>query len=215
MGDEVRRGGRDRLGHRLTSPSEYTAALPRNRALTVVAMAGLIAAAWGYTAYLAFDMRSVGMPSLIAAAGAPAVMAWQPTDFVFVLVMWSVMMVAMMLPSATPMILLIVFSARRMSGCYKVIVAPRLAGAFSAADASRQGRRSARSSPVSSAGCRERFWGRRSRLRNGYLHRSRCRRLGRLGELQLDPLRRRLVQRLSTRPPHSLRRVPDESRVAR
>jgi predicted metal-binding membrane protein len=113
MGDEVRGGRQDRLGHPLTSPSEYTEVLARNRALTIVAMVGLMVVAWAYTAYLAVDVRSASMRSMVAAAGAPASMAWRPSDVTFMLVMWSVMMVAMMLPSATPMILLFERVGRR------------------------------------------------------------------------------------------------------
>ena len=106
MGDEIRCRRQNRLEFRLNASSDYSAALARNRVLTFTALIVLIIAAWAYTAYLATNMDTAGMPSMTQAAAAPAMMTWQPTDFVFMLVMWAIMMVAMMLPSATPMILL-------------------------------------------------------------------------------------------------------------
>ncbi len=43
----------------------------------------------------------------------PAIKAWSVLDFCLMFVMWSVMMVGMMLPSATPMILLYARVSRR------------------------------------------------------------------------------------------------------
>jgi predicted metal-binding membrane protein len=115
MGDEIWRGRQDRLGHRLSGSSDYAVSLARNRVLTVTALSTLMVVAWGYTAYLAFSVGSAGIRSMMHAATAPAVMAWRLADFFFMLVMWSVMMVAMMLPSATPMILLFERVGRRRS----------------------------------------------------------------------------------------------------
>ena len=91
MGNEIRRGRQDRLGHRLTGSSDYAEALARNRALTVAALAALIAAAWGYTVHLALGADSAGMQSMMQAAAAPAAMTWQLADFTFMLAMWGIM----------------------------------------------------------------------------------------------------------------------------
>jgi len=87
--------------------STYQTALRRNRVVVLIALVILIALAWAYTVRLALQMPSASMPMATSASMAmPAPMSWTATDFVYMLVMWSVMMVAMMLPSATPGVLL-------------------------------------------------------------------------------------------------------------
>jgi len=85
------------------APGDYQVALRRNRMVVVLALTILIVMAWAYTAGLALEMpaSSAAMPMSM-----PAPMAWTTTDFVYMLAMWAVMMVAMMLPSATPAIVL-------------------------------------------------------------------------------------------------------------
>ncbi|HWP14449.1 MAG TPA: DUF2182 domain-containing protein, partial [Xanthobacteraceae bacterium] len=87
--------------------------LRRDR-LIVAAALGLIAAlAWGYVLWLAADMDMGGMDMtgyrmIPAGVGimAPANAPWSAIEFAFVFVMWTVMMVGMMAPSAAPMILM-------------------------------------------------------------------------------------------------------------
>lgn len=69
--------------------------------MVLAALLLVIALAWAYTIRLA-----VQMPSPSEAMSMPAPMIWSATDFAYMLVMWTVMMVAMMLPSATPAVLL-------------------------------------------------------------------------------------------------------------
>ena len=73
----------------------------------------LAALAWAYVLWLAADMDMGGMDMsgfrMIPAGMAlimPATAPWNATEFAFVFAMWSVMMVGMMAPSATPMILI-------------------------------------------------------------------------------------------------------------
>lgn len=73
----------------------------------------LIAAAWVYVLWLAADMEMGGMDMaefrmIPAGLGLmmPAAVPWQPIEFVFVFVMWAVMTLGMMTPSAAPMILI-------------------------------------------------------------------------------------------------------------
>ncbi len=80
----------------------------------------LIAAAWVYVLWLAADMEMGGMDMpgfrmIPAGLGLmmPAAAPWQPIEFVFVFVMWAVMMVGMMTPSAAPMILIYARVARQ------------------------------------------------------------------------------------------------------
>ncbi|MGC2459627.1 MAG: DUF2182 domain-containing protein [Steroidobacteraceae bacterium] len=87
--------------------------LRRDRIVVVVALATITALAWAYVLWLAadMDMGGVGMSGfrmIPAGVGlmAPALAPWRWFEFVLVLIMWIVMMVGMMTPSAAPMILI-------------------------------------------------------------------------------------------------------------
>ena len=78
--------------------------LRQDRGVVLAGVVGVAAVAWGYTVYLAWDMGG-GMamgPSLAM----PQTAAWGAVDFILMFVMWAVMMVAMMVPTAAPMILM-------------------------------------------------------------------------------------------------------------
>lgn len=84
--------------------------LLRGRAAVVAALAALTAASWLYLHLLARRMGMAGMgmagmgdmPGMVMAGGTRS---WTAADLALTLVMWVVMMVGMMLPSAAPMIL--------------------------------------------------------------------------------------------------------------
>jgi len=87
--------------------------LRRDRAVIVAALVVITGFAWAYVVWLANDMSMGGMdmtgfrviPSgmgLMMPASAP----WQPIEFMFMFVMWVVMRIGMMTPSAAPMVLL-------------------------------------------------------------------------------------------------------------
>jgi predicted metal-binding membrane protein len=77
------------------------AVLKRDRAFVIACLAGIVAIAWAYMIYLDRGMgKSMGMEM-----GVPRMEGWGTVDFVLMFFMWAVMMVAMMTPSATPMIL--------------------------------------------------------------------------------------------------------------
>jgi len=90
-----------------------TAVLRRDRIVVVLAFTLLTALAWSYLLWLSADMGMGGMdmgdfrmiPSGMGLM-VPAHSPWQTIEFVFVFVMWTVMMVSMMTPSAVPMILM-------------------------------------------------------------------------------------------------------------
>ena len=75
-------------------------ALHRDRLVVVTGLFVLTALAWAYLVWLSQGMR---MPAAGMVVGAHA---WSPAEFVLVFVMWAVMMVGMMTPSAAPMILM-------------------------------------------------------------------------------------------------------------
>lgn len=80
------------------------AVLRRDRAVTGTALAALTALAWAYLLWLGHSMGADADMLAMAASAAPQ--AWDATRFGVMFVMWAVMMVGMMTPSAAPMILL-------------------------------------------------------------------------------------------------------------
>src|ERR1700752_2229038 len=89
------------------------AVLRRDRLLVAGALAMIAVLAWGYVLWLAADMDMGGMDMdgfrmIPAGIGimAPANAPWTAIEFAFVFVMWAVMMVGMMAPSAAPMVLM-------------------------------------------------------------------------------------------------------------
>ncbi len=90
--------------------------LRRDRAIVAAGLAALVVLAWAYLAHLASSMGTA-MPGMPAGMGMgmamPRMHAWTPVDLVLLVAMWAVMMVAMMLPSASPMILIFTTLNRR------------------------------------------------------------------------------------------------------
>jgi len=93
--------------------------LRRDRAVIASALAVLVLMAWAYIFWLArsmdregrgatAEMPGMAMPGEAADPGSlmPAMHEWSGAEFVFTFVMWAVMMVGMMTPSAAPMILI-------------------------------------------------------------------------------------------------------------
>ena len=87
------------------------AVLKRDRATVVAGLATIIVLAWAYVVYLSSNMPSIamsdgsGMVIHPAQMSMPNIHVWGSGDVIFTFLMWAVMMVAMMTPSATPMIL--------------------------------------------------------------------------------------------------------------
>lgn len=101
----------------------FPRAFPRERAIVMAALALVIGLAWADLAWMANGMRSgaampdmPGMPGMsdmpgmaeMAGMAMAPVVQWSAGYFAAMLAMWAVMMAAMMLPSATPTILLYV-----------------------------------------------------------------------------------------------------------
>jgi predicted metal-binding membrane protein len=89
------------------------AVLRRDRVIVASALGAIGALAWAYVLWLAADMNMNGMDMsgfrmVPGAVGmmTPASEPWSAVEFAFVFVMWVVMMVGMMAPSAAPMILM-------------------------------------------------------------------------------------------------------------
>ena len=83
--------------------------LRRDRRVAVAALAAVVALAWGHVLLGA----GMDMPAAMAGAAMPMPTAWSPGHAAVVALMWALMMLAMMLPSAAPMILLHATVSRR------------------------------------------------------------------------------------------------------
>lgn len=83
--------------------------LRRDRRVAVAALAAVVVLAWGHV------LLGAGMDMSAAMAGAavPMPMAWSPGHTAVMALMWALMMLAMMLPSAAPVILLHATVSRR------------------------------------------------------------------------------------------------------
>lgn len=73
----------------------------RDRALVALSIFTMCALAWAYLIYLASAMPTMHEHALPMSMAMPATHAWKLTDVTAMFVMWSVMMIGMMLPSAT------------------------------------------------------------------------------------------------------------------
>lgn len=77
--------------------------LRRDRAVVTAGLVGVSALAWVYLVVLAAGMDGMAMDEAVMSARAAP---WSVLDFVLMVLMWAVMMVGMMVPSAAPAILL-------------------------------------------------------------------------------------------------------------
>jgi len=97
-----------------------TVVLKRDRAIVAACLVVLVLLAWAYIVWLADDMEMGGMDMtgfrmIPAGRGLtmPVEAPWRAIEFAFVFVMWAVMMVGMMTPSAAPLILIYTRVARQ------------------------------------------------------------------------------------------------------
>lgn len=75
-----------------------------------LALAGFTGLAWGYLLKISAHMEPMGPRDLESVV---QMSPWTTADFVFMGLMWTIMMVGMMVPSATPMTLMYVTVARK------------------------------------------------------------------------------------------------------
>src|SRR5262249_17010926 len=98
----------DLLQRRDHGPTPFERLLQRDRAIVGIALLILILLAWLYVGRLATSTDITGT-RIVSTETRIAVTSifrpWSSAEFVFTFLMWAVMMVAMMLPSATPMVL--------------------------------------------------------------------------------------------------------------
>ena len=82
------------------------AVLKRDRAVVLAGVVAVAALAWAYTVYLAQGSSNMDMTMA-------QLQSWSAADFGLMFLMWAVMMTAMMVPSAAPMVLLFATVNRR------------------------------------------------------------------------------------------------------
>src|SRR4051812_17563301 len=116
--DPALREDRQQLSQMTDGPLETV--LRRDRWIVGGAIGIIVALAWAYVLWLAKDMDMGGMDMtgfrmIPAGIGLmlPANEPWRAIEFAYVLLMWAVMMVGMMAPSAAPMILMYASVGRR------------------------------------------------------------------------------------------------------
>jgi predicted metal-binding membrane protein len=80
----------------------------QDRAVVVVCTSAISLLGWAYLLYDEWAMRHMDL----VAMAMPSTGAWGPVDLLLIFVMWAVMMVAMMVPSATPTLLIFAMIAR-------------------------------------------------------------------------------------------------------
>lgn len=77
--------------------------LKRDRAIVLGGLIGISALTWAYTAYMALNMGKMDMDMSMAM---PQMQTWGVMNLLMLFVMWAVMMVAMMVPTAAPFVLI-------------------------------------------------------------------------------------------------------------
>ena len=92
----------------MKSSTPIEAILKRDRAVVVAGAAGVTVLAWAYLVYVAQSMSGMG-----SGMAMPQLQSWTAADFGFMFLMWWVMMIGMMVPTAAPMILLFATVNRR------------------------------------------------------------------------------------------------------
>ncbi len=85
----------------MTEISTLESLLKRDRAVVLAGLAGVSLLAWTYLVVTAAEMDAMAALGVAVQVG-----PWTGFDFLLMFLMWAVMMVAMMVPSAAPMILL-------------------------------------------------------------------------------------------------------------
>jgi predicted metal-binding membrane protein len=83
--------------------------LRRDRAVVLAGLVSIVLLSWAYIIYLARDMANMmnmSNANLGMGMAMPAIQPWGAVDYLLMFIMWSVMMFAMMTPSAAPMVLM-------------------------------------------------------------------------------------------------------------
>jgi predicted metal-binding membrane protein len=102
-----------------TELTRLEAVLRRDRAIILAGVAVVALAAWAYLIYLVREMGTVdekGAMSMAPDMVMPHMQSWGAIELLLLFVMWAVMMVAMMVPSAAPLVLMFARANRQKGG---------------------------------------------------------------------------------------------------
>ena len=99
----------------VTQRSALWVALQADRKLVVASLVAITVLAWAYTVHLGNSMPATGSMEMGQGLAGPMTEKWVPADFLAMFVMWAVMMVAMMVPTAAPMVLAFASMIRRQA----------------------------------------------------------------------------------------------------
>src|SRR5262252_11198958 len=111
MARQIRRGGGSELDEPISMLEQL---MRRDRALMAFGLAATTLLAWVYLLRSTASMNAMAAEAQMhAAMGMADMRTWGVGDWFGLFAMWTIMMVAMMLPSATPMILLVLAVYRR------------------------------------------------------------------------------------------------------
>ena len=94
-------------------PSEVPALPRRDRIAILAALGGVTALAWAYLVVMAVQMQGMPLDGMAMGSATLEIRRWGAVDFALMFLMWAVMMVGMMLPSAMPMTLVYAAVARK------------------------------------------------------------------------------------------------------
>lgn len=97
-------------------PPALESALKRDRLIVSLGLFAIGATAWLYMIHLARTMEAMGLCGMCIDAAMPQSRAWGPMEFGIMFFMWAEMMVAMMLPSIAPTVLLFATLNRKRRG---------------------------------------------------------------------------------------------------
>ncbi len=106
----------------VSTPSGLERVMRHDRGIVAAGLAAITLLSWVYLVRMAATMNATAVDKeMHAAMGMPEMAAWGTAELIMLFLMWTVMMIAMMLPSVTPIILLVVSTYRRRADRSRVL----------------------------------------------------------------------------------------------
>lgn len=90
--------------------------LRRDRTVVLAGLAAVTLVAWAYLVHLVWEMRAMGTMAMAAEMVMPQSQSRGAVELLLLFVMWTVMMVAMMVPAVTPLVLMFARVNRQKGG---------------------------------------------------------------------------------------------------
>jgi predicted metal-binding membrane protein len=104
-------------------------AIRQDKVIIAVGLAAITLLAWGYLLRMAVMMSAAASEAdMHIAMGMTDQRAWGAADLVTLFLMWTIMMIGMMVPSAAPVILLVTGTYRRRGERSRALTVPFIAG---------------------------------------------------------------------------------------